>query len=753
MPDIITRRWRQLAAASSLRLLILATGGTLLAAGAAVAVHPAAAAGVVVVAGTAVAVSAAVAPPAAAPTVADPPRARQEPRLLEAHGQARVDEFYWLRDRHDAEVLTYLAAENAYLAAVMAPTDSLQEALYEEVVGRIKQDDASVPVLSRGFYYYTRYEEGAEHPLHCRREGSLDAPEQIMLDGDALALGQPFFDLRGVQVSSDNRTLAYAVDTVGRRFYTWRFRDLATGRDLPPEIASVTAGGVWAEDGRTFFYVRQDPVTLRSHQVWRHTLGTAASTDVLVYEEADPTFRLWIGKTKSRQYLLINISQTLADEVRYLRADDPAGAWQIFTPRRRGHEYSIDHDGERFVIRTNLAAPNFRLLTCSAEATAIDHWVELLPHRADVLIERVELLRDAIVVQQRRGGLTRLHIRPWAAGQAHDLDFGEETYAAWLFSQPELDTPMLRYGYSSLTTPTSVFDYDWPERRKILRKQDELRGEFDPAWYESAYLHATADDGTQVPISVVWRRDLRQPGHNPCLLYGYGAYGASSAAAFSAWRLSLLDRGFVFAIAHVRGGQELGRAWYEGGKLLQKQNSFTDFIACGRHLIASGHADPERLYAMGGSAGGLLVAAAMNLAPELWDGVIAQVPFVDVVTTMLDASIPLTTGEYDEWGDPNDPLFHDYMLSYSPYDQTAVRAYPHLLVTAGLHDSQVQYWEPAKWVARLRARKTNDTLLLLSTNLEAGHGGASGRLSRLRERALELAFLIELAGRPAWTRP
>ncbi len=691
---------------------------------------------------------------AAGPAIAvAPPVARPQPHVITAHGQARVDEYYWLRDRDDPAVLAYLAQENAYLAAIMAPVDSLQAALYEEIVGRLEPDDASVPVLARGYWYYTRFVEGGEYALHCRRAGALDAPEEVMLDGNALGAGLGYFDLRGVEVSSDNRTVAYAIDAVGRRFYARRFRDLATGRDHAYEIAGVTAGGVWAEDGRTFFYVRQDPATLRSHQVWRHTLGADPAGDVLVYEETDPTYSVRVGKTKSRRFLTIASSQTLSDEVRFLPADDPAGVWRVFEPRRRGLEYRLDHDGVRFVITTNLDAPNFRVMVCGDLATGSDAWQELVPHRDDVLVERVEPLRDVLAIQLRRGGLTRLHVRPWDGGAAHDIDFGEATYSAWLQGLPELDATVLRYGYSSLTTPTSVYDYDWQERTRTLRKQDRVLGDFDPARYESAYVLAEADDGARVPISVVWRRDRKTPGGNPCLLYGYGSYGASSHAAFSPWRLSLLDRGFVFAIAHVRGGQELGRAWYEDGKLLHKKNSFTDFIACGRHLVAAGLADPERLYAMGGSAGGLLVGAAMNMAPELWDGVVAQVPFVDVVTTMLDESIPLTTGEYDEWGDPREPIHHDYMLSYSPYDQVAARAYPHLLVTTGLHDSQVQYWEPAKWVARLRARKTNDTLLLLHTNLEAGHGGASGRLRRHQETALEVAFLLLLAERPAWTRP
>jgi oligopeptidase B len=677
-----------------------------------------------------------------------PPVARTIPRELTAHGQIRQDPYYWLRERDDPEVIRYLEAENAYLEAMMADTDELQETLFAEITDRIEPDDASVPVFSRGYWYYTRHVEDGEYALHCRREGSLEAPEQVMLDGNALAAGEPFFALHGVRVSSDNRTVAYAVDTVGRRRYTWRFRDLESGADYPERIADMTPSGVWAEDGRSFLYVRQDPQTLRSYQVWRHVLGTAPDADVLVFEETDETFNVRVSKTKSRRYLLIHSSQTVSDEVRLIEAEQPAGDWRVFQPRERGLEYSVDHLEDRFVVRTNLEAENFRLVTCGLDRTGKEAWRDLIPHDPRTLVESFELYREFLVVEERRGGLTRLRVRPWRADdeQEHEIDFGEATYAAWIIGSPELDTTVLRYGFSSLTTPRSVIDYDLAARTRVVRKQDRVLGDFDPARYEAEYLRATAADGTEVPISLVYRRDRFVRGENPCLLYGYGSYGLSSEASFRISRLSLLDRGFVFAIAHVRGGQELGRSWYEDGKLLRKRNTFTDFIACGEHLVAAGYADPGRLYAMGGSAGGLLVGAVMNLAPELWDGVVAAVPFVDVVTTMLDDSIPLTTAEYDEWGDPHQQVYYDYMLSYSPYDQVQARDYPALLVTTGLHDSQVQYWEPAKWVARLRARKTDENLLLLHTDLTAGHGGASGRFRRHRETALQYAFLLKLAG-------
>ena len=675
-----------------------------------------------------------------------PPVAKQVPHVLEAHGQQRVDEYYWLREREDPEVIAYLEAENAYLKQVLAPAATLRESLFQEIVGRIKKDDASVPMLSRGYWYYTRFVEGGEYAVHCRREGSMDAPEQILLDGNAMAAGHDFFAVGGVTVSSDNRIMAYAVDTVGRRKYTWRFRDLVSGQDLPETIADMTADGVWAEDGRTFFYSAKDPETLRSFQVRRHELGADPAADPVVFQEDDETFSVSLDKTKSRRFLLIHSSQTVSDEVRFVAADQPQGQWRVFQPRERGLEYDIDHIEDRFIIHTNLDAVNFRLMECAETATGRTQWRPLIPHRDDVLLTDFEVFREHLVLEERTGGLVRLHVQSWSGEQGTDIAFDDPTYDAYILSTPELDNEVLRYAYSSLTTPDSVYDHDLRTGVRTLRKRDEVVGDFDPAWYQAEYVHATAVDGSQVPVSLVYRRDSFERGQNPCLLYGYGSYGYSMDAGFRSWRLSLLDRGFVFAIAHVRGGQEMGRRWYDDGKLLRKKNTFTDFIDSGRHLTAEGYADPERLYAMGGSAGGLLIGAVMNMAPEMWHGVVAQVPFVDVITTMLDESIPLTAGEYDEWGNPNDRTFYDYMLSYSPYDQVAAREYPNTLVTTGLHDSQVQYWEPAKWVARLRAVKTDENLLLMHTNMDAGHGGASGRFRRHRETALECAFLLRLAG-------
>ncbi|MEZ4386269.1 MAG: S9 family peptidase [Candidatus Krumholzibacteriia bacterium] len=675
-----------------------------------------------------------------------PPRAAPHPVVLEAHGQQRVDEFYWLRERDDPAVLAYLEAENAYLDAMMAPTAELQETLFQEIVGRMKKDDASVPTFDRGYWTYTRYVAGGEYALHCRRKGSLDAPEEVLFDGNLMAAGLGYFALEGVRISSDNRTAAYAVDTVGRRRYTLRFRDLVSGEDLAEEVADVSPGGVWAEDGRTFFYTRKDPETLRDFQVWRHVLGQDPAADVLVFEEPDETFDVSLQKTKSRRFLLIVSSQTLGDEVRVLPSDRPTAAWRVLQPRERGLEYSVDHLGDRFIVRTNLDAENFRLMACPDTAGGRSSWRELVPHRADVYLDDFELFADHLVLAERRGGLMQLHVKPWSGAGGYDIGFDDPTYEVGLVPTPDPATAVLRFVYSSFVTPESVYDYDLAAHTRTLRKRDEVVGEFDPAWYRSEYLHAEAPDGTLVPVSLVYRPDLFVSGRSPCLMYGYGSYGYSTDADFRSWRLSLLDRGFVFAIAHVRGGQELGRRWYEDGKLLHKMNTFTDFIACGRFLVAAGYADPERLFATGGSAGGLLMGAVVNLAPELWRGVVADVPFVDVVTTMLDASIPLTTFEWDEWGDPRDPTYYDYMLSYSPYDQVARKAYPNLLVLTGLHDSQVQYWEPAKWVARLRERKTDHDLLLLKTNLEAGHGGASGRFRAHRETALACAFFLSLAG-------
>ncbi|HXV90026.1 MAG TPA: S9 family peptidase [Gemmatimonadales bacterium] len=681
-----------------------------------------------------------------APTA--PPRAAQRPHRLEAHGDVRVDEYYWLNQRDDPEVIRYLEAENAWTEAVMAHTRPLQDSLFDEIKGRIRQDDRSVPYRLDGYWYYTRFEQGREYPLYARKRGSLDAPEELLLDVNLLAQGHAFFAAASVQVGPGTSILSHAADTLGRRIYTIRFRDLTTGRDLPDEIPSATANVAWAMDGRTVFYTRQDPVTLRWHRVYRHTLGTDPAQDPLVYEETDETFSVSVSRTKSRRFIVIGAHQTLSDEYRFVAAARPDEPFTMLQPRERGLEHDVDHFGDFWYIRTNLEARNFRLVRAPLARPDRAHWEEVVPHRPDVLLQGFELFRDHLVLAERERGLTRLRVRPWRGGTPHDVQFAEPAYVVFPTQNLEFDTPILRFAYQSLTTPASTYDYDMATRQRTLLKREEVLGGFDPAAYEARRLYARATDGTEVPVSLVFRKDLRRQGPQPLLLYGYGSYGSSTEPGFSAPRLSLLDRGFVYAIAHVRGGQELGRWWYEDGKLLKKRNTFTDFIAVAEHLVAEGWTTPGMLYAQGGSAGGLLMGAVLNLRPDLFHGVVAQVPFVDVVTTMLDASIPLTTAEYDEWGNPGDSTYYRYMLSYSPYDNVARVAYPHVLVTTGLHDSEVQYFEPAKWVARLRARRTDANRLLLKTNLQAGHGGASGRAERWRETAFVYAFLVDLA-RPA----
>ena len=675
-----------------------------------------------------------------------PAAAKVIPHELEHHGQLRTDDYYWLRERDNPDTIAYLEAENAHTKEAMAHVQPLEESLFEEIKGRIKQTDMSVPYRRDDYYYYTRYQEGQEYPLYARKRESLENPEELMLDVNVIAEGHEFFAVGRLAVSFGQDLVAYAEDAQGRRIYTIRFKNLATGETLPDVIPEVTSNMTWANDNRTLFYAKQDLDTLRSCRIYRHVLGTDPAEDVLVYEETDDTFSAHVFKTKSKRYVMIVSSQTLSNEYRYLDAGDPTGAFTIFLPRERGHEHAVDHFENRFFIHTNHEAKNFRLMSTPLDRTGKEHWEEVIPHRPDVLLEGFEVFRDHLVLEERREGLVQIRVMPWDGSREHYLEFGEPAYLAGTNVNLEFDTTVLRYGYTSMTTPSSIYDYDMVTREKTLLKQEEVLGEFDSADYRTERLHATAADGVRVPISLVYPKGMERNGRNPLLLYGYGSYGHSLDAAFGSARLSLLDRGFVFAIAHVRGGEEMGRAWYEDGKLLKKKNTFTDFIACAEHLIEERYSSRDRLFAMGGSAGGLLMGAVVNLRPDLFKGVVAQVPFVDIVTTMLDPDIPLTTGEYDEWGNPNDKEYYQYMLSYSPYDNVAARDYPHMLVTTGLHDSQVQYWEPAKWVAKLRAVKTDPNRLLLKTNMEAGHGGASGRFKRYREIALEYAFLLDLAG-------
>ena len=675
------------------------------------------------------------------------PLAKRDPKTLVTHGDQRIDDYFWLNDRENPEVIAYLDAENAYTKAAMADTQVFQDNLYTEMVARFKQDDQSVPYFENGYWYQNRFEEGAEYPFHTRKKGSLDAPEEIILNMPEMAQGHSYFSIGSKNVSFNNRYLAFGQDTVSRRIYTIRVRDLETGEFLSDEIPNTTGAAVWAKDNTHFFYTAKDPQTLRGYKIFRHKLGTSAEADVEVFHEADETFDLGVGISKSKKYIVIGSQQTISAEYLYLDAETPEAAFTIFAPRVRGLEYDIDHFGDRFYIRTNLDAKNFRLMYCGETATSQENWQELIPHREDVLFEGMEFFKDYYVISERKAGITQLWIRTWTGQNEHYIPFAEEAYLAYVGTNPESDTDLLRIGYQSLTTPNSTFDYHMQTRAFTLLKEEPVLGGFNKENYRSERHFVTARDGALVPISIVYHCDFAMDGQQPLLLYAYGSYGYSMEPYFSSSRLSLLDRGFAFAIAHIRGGEEMGRHWYENGKLLHKKNTFYDFIDCAEWLIANSYTNSNNLYAMGGSAGGLLMGAVVNLRPDLWKGVVASVPFVDVVTTMLDDTIPLTTFEYDEWGNPNEEEYYHYMKSYSPYDNVEPKEYPAMLVTTGLHDSQVQYWEPAKWVAKLRLLKTDQHPLLLHTNMEAGHGGASGRFARLKETAREWTFLLDLAGK------
>lgn len=673
-----------------------------------------------------------------------PPTAKKVPRQLEAHGTTRTDNYFWMNDREDTAVINHLKAENAYTEAMLADVKDLRENLYKEMRSRIKETDESVPYMSNGYLYYTRFEEGKEYPIFCRKKAGKEAPEEVILDENKLAEGHAYCDVSIMEVSPDNRLLAFAIDTVGRRMYTLHIKDLTTGQTLPDAMHPVT-GCAWANDNKTLFYGVENEETLRSHRIFRHTLGTQQKNDVLIHDEVDETFSTFVYRNRSGEKIIIGSNSTLTSEYRALSTNDPNGTFKVVQPRERGIEYSIEFAEGQYFIVTNWQARNFRIMTCKEGNTTKENWKELIAHRDSVLVEGIDVFKSHMVISERNGGLPKLRVMGRDGSNDHYIDMGESTYTLYPSTNDEYDTKKFRFGYSSLTTPNSTFDYDLATKTKELLKQQPVLGGFDPKNYQAERLMAKANDGTLVPISLVYHKDKKQQG-NPLLLYGYGSYGATMDAYFSSARLSLLDRGFIFAIAHIRGGQEMGRFWYEDGKLLKKKNTFTDFINCAEHLIAHGYTDTSRLFAMGGSAGGLLMGAVANMRPDLWKGVLAAVPFVDVVTTMLDSTIPLTTGEYDEWGNPNQKEYFDYMLSYSPYDNVEAKAYPNMLVTTGLHDSQVQYWEPMKWVAKLRELKTDNNLLLLKTNMDAGHGGASGRFEALKEVALEWAFMLKLVG-------
>ncbi|MAL60031.1 MAG: oligopeptidase B [Flavobacteriaceae bacterium] len=677
-----------------------------------------------------------------------PPKADKKEKHLEIHGDVRIDNYYWLNERENEEVIDYLERENDYYNKMTAHTKDFQNDLFEEMKGRIKEDDASVPYFYNGYYYITRYEAGKDYPIHSRKKGSLDAEEEIMFNVNEMAEEYAYYSLRGVNVSPDNKWAAFGVDTLSRRQYNIYIKNLETGEILKDEISNTTGSSTWGNDNKTLFYTLKDEQTLRADKIYRHTVGTDPEKDVLVFEEKDETFGTYVYKTKSHKFIVIGSYSTLTSEFQILDADMPEGTFKVFQPRTKGLEYNIFHFGNDFYIVTNKdKATNFKLMKTSQNKTTMDNWEEVIGHRSDVLLEDIDIFKEYLVISERNNGLNKIRIKRWDGKDDYYLPFNSETYTAYPSQNIEYDTKTLRYSYNSLTTPASVIDFNMETKEKVVMKETEvLGGKFKKENYESKRVWATAADGTKIPISMVYRKGMKQNGNNPVLLYGYGSYGAIVDPYFSTTRLSLLDRGFVFAIAHIRGSEYLGRAWYENGKLLKKKNTFTDFVDASKYLIGEKYTSPKHLYAMGGSAGGLLMGAVVNMAPELYNGVVASVPFVDVVTTMLDDSIPLTTGEYDEWGNPNEKIYYDYMKSYSPYDNVEAKAYPNMLVTTGLHDSQVQYWEPAKWVAKLREMKTDDTILLLQTNMDAGHGGASGRFESLKEVAMDYAFLLDLEG-------
>jgi oligopeptidase B len=680
-------------------------------------------------------------PPQAAPV---PPLAQVVSRVELVHGEVREDDYFWLRDRNDPAVLAYLEAENGYTATVMRHTEALQEGLYQEMRGRIKETDLSVPERVDDYLYYSRTEAGGQYPILCRRRGE-DAVEQVLLDQNPLANGHNYFRLGASAVSPDHRLLAYSVDTSGSEEFTLFIKDLKTGELLAETIANTSHGVAWANDSRTLFYTVLDEAH-RPCRLYRHTLGTNPAEDVLVYFEPDASFFLEVSRTRSRRYLLLDISSHSTSEVRFVSADQPEDPFSVVQPRSAGIEYTVTHHGNRFYITTNDSAPNFRLVQVPVATPGRTHWTPVLPYRPTVKLDGTDAFKDHLVIYERESGLRQIRVLDLISGAEHLVSFPEPVYTVRSHANPEFGTSLLRFTYTSLVTPSSVVDYDMAKRTWTVRKQTEVLGGYDPTLYRSERRFATAPDGTAVPVSLVYRIPLQLNGQRPLLLFGYGAYGLSYDPIFSSNALSLLDRGFVVAIAHVRGGEEMGRPWYEAGRLLNKRNSFTDFIAAAEHLVASGYTTPDRLVISGGSAGGLLMGAVTNMRPDLFRVVLADVPFVDVVNTMLDASLPLTVIEYDEWGNPNERAAYEYIRSYSPYDNVRAANYPHILVTAGLNDPRVAYWEPAKWTAKLRAKKTNENRLLLRTNMGAGHGGPSGRYDYLREIAFKYAFVLDLLG-------
>lgn len=673
------------------------------------------------------------------------PIAKILPKELKMHNDVRVDNYYWLNERENEDVTIYLEEENCYYEEMTAHTKDFQKDLFEEMKSRIKEDDSSVPYFYNGYWYLTRFEKGKDYPIYTRKKETLEANEEILFDCNEMAKDHAYFKLGGLNISDDNKFAAFGIDTVSRREYTIQIKNLETGEILPEKIEKTTGGSTWAADNKSLFYSRKDEQTLRADRIFKHILGDDIENDVLIFEENDETFSTYIYRSKSKKYLIIGSESTLTSEFQILEAVNPEGKFCVFQKRTRGLEYSVSHYNDHFYMVTNKDdATNFKLMITPENETSKENWKDLIPHREEVLLEGIDIFKDYLVVSERANGLNQIWIKPWNA-EGYYLPFESETYTAFTTTNVDFDTEVLRYAYQSLATPSSVIDFNMRTQEKEIKKEQEvLGGTFDKNNYTEERVWATATDGTKVPISMVYRKGITKNGNNSTLLYAYGSYGASMEPYFSTVRLSLLDRGFIYAIAHVRGGEDLGRDWYEDGKLLNKKNTFTDFIDCSHYLIEQKYTSAQHLYAEGGSAGGMLMGVIINEAPELYNGVIAQVPFVDVVTTMLDDSIPLTTGEYDEWGNPNEKEYYDYMKSYSPYDNVKEQNYPNLYISTGFHDSQVQYWEPAKWIAKLRALRTNNNLLFLDTNMDTGHGGASGRFESLKEVAKEYAFILDL---------
>ena len=685
------------------------------------------------------------------------PKAEIQAKSLTIHNSTRIDNYFWMRltdeqktaknkDAQTQKVETYLNSENEYFDKVTASTNNFQEELFEEMKGRIKEDDTSVPYFRNNYFYITRFEKGSQYPIYSRKKENLEAKEEILFDVNKEAEGYEYFQLGGLNVSPNNTLVAFATDTVSRRQYTIQIKNLETGNILTDKIENTTGGSVWSNDNKTLFYTKKDPLTLRSSSIYRHILGTDASEDVIVYEEKDETYSTYVYKTKSHKFIVIGSSSTLSSEFRIISADKPYGDWKIIQPREDNLEYSLAHYGDYFYIQTNKdGALNFKLMKTPVNKTTKENWVDVIPHRNETLLEDVSIFKNYLVIEERTQGLGRIRIKTWDGKEDYYLPFDEETYSAGVYANPEFDTEVIRYSYNSMTTPNSVIDFNMRNQTKEVKKEQEvLGGKFNKSNYKSERVWATARDGKKVAISLVYHKDTELNKDTPLLQYAYGSYGYTISDGFSTTRLSLLDRGFVYAVAHIRGGQYLGREWYNDGKMMNKKNSFFDFIDCSKYLIENKYTSAKHLYAMGGSAGGLLMGGVSNLNPELYNGIIAAVPFVDVISTMLDESIPLTTGEFDEWGNPKEKEAYDYMLSYSPYDQVEAKDYPNMLVTTGYFDSQVQYWEPAKWVAKLREVKTDNNILLLHTNMDVGHGGASGRFDSLKETAIDYTFLLAL---------